>query len=576
MVYTNLDVGAALPYFFEKFQGLFGKDPLTEEKKRWMEQIIKISLKEASFVQCIGMAQPVPIGDIYQPTKLEIMSGRRDTERGKYVNFEQIIDEHKNAIIFGGPGDGKTVLLHWIYYHLFSNEDYIPMLFTLRWPTGVADLLRFTAEINPRKLFGSKKQKTIVLLVDGYDEISRDDQRKVSAALRVFDSSGMGVFYLTCRMFYEVYDVIGVRYQIVKFSPLDTESYIKAFSKAYGVRINANHLVKELNLHSFSSFLTHPLLLAMICILRSGPMPLLPRTTVGLIRRAIDTLTLRWDESKGISREPTSGIPIDGDDRVRCLMILAFNCPRPSIREDEVIQILNKQMKLVHHTGIDAGKLVLELAQWYGIFIPTSDSHWGFVHNTMRDYLSARYLVESGRFLPNTVTNWDARAAYAACLMPDATQSIILALKVNKNDLYAFTECIYNNAPFDTDLVAKAVIQHFDERVSSYTCSVERDLITAETNEAKADFFDILNDEMLNSLLAVGISGQTRKENSSAIFIICFSCAELFKRGKRLTPAISNQLRRALGTTSTKFDIKRLKSRMQFSITDLENKPILH
>jgi hypothetical protein len=59
-------------------------------------------------------------------------------------------------------------------------------------------------------------------------------------------------------------------------------------------------------------------MLALVCILKAGPMPSLPKNTVGLLRRAIDTLTFRWDESKGISRE--ASVQLDGDERVRLLM----------------------------------------------------------------------------------------------------------------------------------------------------------------------------------------------------------------------------------------------------------------
>jgi hypothetical protein len=187
----------------------------------------------------------------------------------------------------------------------------------------------------------------------------------------------------------------------------------------------------------------------------------------------------------------------------------------------------------------------------------------------MRDYLAARYIVESGKFTPSTIRDWNARAAYAACLVPDATESIVSALKVNPNDLFAFSECVYNNAPFDSVKVAEGVIQHFSNRVSTYNCTYMEDRILVEAKDPKVDFFEIVNDDFLDSLMWAGIAQHKRLETAASMFVLSFTLAEMRKRGKKITPAIANQLRISVKNPNLKFDVKRVKGRTVFDISEL-------
>jgi hypothetical protein len=108
-----------------------------------------------------------------------------------------------NSVIFAGPGCGKTTLLHWAYTRLMASKTHVPILFTLRWPDAVGTLREFVdglvAGRGPKQKDGS-----VVLLVDGYDEVKQDDRRDVSQALMLFAAANLGSFYLTCRSFYDV------------------------------------------------------------------------------------------------------------------------------------------------------------------------------------------------------------------------------------------------------------------------------------------------------------------------------------------------------------------------------------
>ncbi len=170
------------------------------------------------------------------------------------------------------------------------------------------------------------------------------------------------------------------------------------------------------------------------------------RNAISLISRAIDTLTFRWDEAKGISRD--TKLPLDGRDRVHCLMRVAYHTDTPLVNEQRALDLVREQLDLLRWENLDARQVLLETARFYGIFTPTVAGEWEFVHKTLYDYLGARFWVEVGKFNPAEVKQWTAKAAYAACLTADATESMKACLR-GKETLPMFAEMLSNDAPFD-------------------------------------------------------------------------------------------------------------------------------
>jgi hypothetical protein len=494
----SIDMGSALPYIVESVLKMFGKDAASAHWRSRLTQLIKLSLQEASLVQCVGMPEPIPIERIYQKTTIRLPYG------DKTVDIDWLIKQGQDALIFAGPGCGKTTLLHWTYIRLLRDPKYLPLLFTLRWHDAFDDLYNLVSQLQSGRT-AAPKEKTLVLLVDGYDEIKEEQRKRVSQVLMLFASLGVGTFYLTCRSHYNVYDLKCRHFELGPFSRSDAYQFVAAYSKAYGVETDGQALIEELEQHHLEEFSRHPLMLTLVCILKSGPGQEVPRRAIGLIRRAIDTLAFRWDEAKGIHR--SSKIPLDGEERIRVLMRIAFDMNSLQEPSELVDKSVTAHLNLIQMKNVNVRDLLHEMARFYGILVPVGDGYWQFAHRTVHDYLSARYWVESGKFDPGVVVDWDIHAAYAAALTADATDAMILMLR-RQRDTRAFTECIYNRAPFDSERVARAVIYRLEgvqfeaellkgSRVSSGS-SRKDDVLLVETND---DFYEVCSDEFLRVVL---------------------------------------------------------------------------
>lgn len=540
----NFDISGAVPYVVDKFLGLVGQDSATTETRAWLQNLWCTARLDASHVQCVGMAAPVPISQIYQPTRLmgSISENGPDQSRQQtiHLSVEELLGKRINAVIKAGPGWGKTTLLHHIFLTTAKASDCLPFLFTLRRQTAVDDFQKFIdlllkdhgrIEKLAKRIKGGESTSRILLLVDGYDEISEGERRVVSDYLMKFSAKAIGNYCLTCRSFYDVLELKAHTFQIAGFQKDDQLRFISAFARAFDSPIDPEAVVKELHDQGFAEFLSHPLLLALVCIVKSGPMTL-SRNVIGLIDRAIDTLSFRWDLAKGVHREGLT--PLDGKHRIQCLMRIAYELPLARTEDNVVYPIVERQLALWRWENLDPRKILLETARFYGIFVQTSNG-WAFVHKTLQDYLAAKYWVEAGNFRPGRVSEWDTRAAYAACLTPDATASMEYTLL--KRALAAFGEMLMNDPPFHVAPVAKALVEYWSRGAPSRS---ERGHELA--TDIDMDYLCSASSKFLYAIIAECLNRDTVGSDG----LLAFSLVELFDRSERLPDSLFSKCREIL------------------------------
>ncbi len=78
------------------------------------------------------------------------------------------------------------------------------------------------------------------------------------------------------------------------------------------------------------------------------------------------------------------------------------------------------------------------------------------------------------------------RAAYAACLLPDAT-GILCAMLRATSGLNAFNECLYNGAPFDESVISRAVLDRV-KRLGDYAVTYEASQVKVKLKEGFAHY----------------------------------------------------------------------------------------
>ena len=91
-----------------------------------------------------------------------------------------------------------------------------------------------------------------------------------------------------------------------------------------------------------------------------------------MIERALETLSFRWDEGKGIAREQRH--PLDGRSRIHCLMRIAFHANQAPISEHTVMRYAREQLDKLRWDELDERQVMMETARFYGLVTISPES----------------------------------------------------------------------------------------------------------------------------------------------------------------------------------------------------------
>ncbi len=548
-LYNN--VGAALSHAEEKFLKLFGNDNGGIELAEWFKRLQATAMTQTASVQCLGMRNPLPFDSIYQPTRVIVAPDEDDTSSESYawgdrvsrsillgrafnekpITIDEFLRRDQDALILSGPGWGKTTFLHHIYRATVKKDDVLPVLITLRRPNAVDDLEKYVEACS--RIQKKQQRACTLLLVDGYDEVSTDQRRRVSEALLQYQARRAGKFYLTCREYYQVPQLNAPEVRLEAFTRDDQVRFVRVFLSAFAViRQDAEVVVSQLEERGFAEFLSHPLLLTLACIVRTSSTSAQPRSGLRLLQRALDVLCFQWDEQKNIDRQQST--PLDGRDRVTILKNIAFTAKSPYVLRQRAEETTRKQLALLGMDKVDPHQALMEIARFYGILVPAEDGY-EFVHRTIHDFLAAQLWVESGEFARHVKYEWNARTGYAACLLRDASDVLKQALAA-PDGLPAATEIIGNSASFDMQAIADALIRYFsaegrvllherrtlDEISSKYAPRI--------TGRLESDFIRLANSRFLDFIVEYCCD----KNSRVADLLVAYAAIELYERRLKL------------------------------------------
>jgi hypothetical protein len=486
-----------------------------------IRELNSLGLKATDFVHCIGASKAVPFDQIYQPTKLLFRSGLNISASAAFetqnkaaqsiamsrgqefhsLTLESFLASPEDTIVFAGPGWGKTTFLHHIFRRKVGDRLTQTVLITLRRERAIEEMKELVTFWLSHELGANQK---VLLLVDGYDELTLANRKLVSELLERFSASGKGRYILSCREHYHVISLVASHVRIDAFDQKDRYRFVTAFLAAQGSTVDPIKLVNELEDRQFSEFLSHPLLLALACIVNSGSNKEQPRSALRLLKRALFTLQHTWDLDRGISREVSTP---------------------PFMRSDRVERITRTALDKMQIAKVDPELVLQEIARFYGILVPSAEG-WEFVHRTIQDYLAAQYWVDSGGFANRSQYEWDTRTAYAACLSGDATRALEGAL-VSPDGLTCAVEILSNTPDFDNQRLTTALLKFYSARGKVTVIEQTKSGIAAVLQD---DLFVYFSQRFLNYL----IESLAKKRRAISDALVGSCLAELRARRLRM------------------------------------------
>src|ERR1043165_6386484 len=136
-----------LAYLVDSIKGLVGRDDKKQSIVRRFERLSRLGLESSANVQCVGMHEPIPIEDIYQATRLVETPFPAPSDLKASFSIFDLIENQKHGIILAGPGDGKTLLMHWLFRDLATRRHHTPVLIPLRRQGALQDLRSLVSDL---------------------------------------------------------------------------------------------------------------------------------------------------------------------------------------------------------------------------------------------------------------------------------------------------------------------------------------------------------------------------------------------------------------------------------------------
>jgi hypothetical protein len=441
--------------------------------QRQVKARLNRSARAASTILIAGMPRPVPSNDVYRVLHV----GRSEFDVHSSMTVDDIITGvATSAVLLAPPGRGKTSTLQHAYNLLARNTYVLPLLYFLKESKSLSEVHEVISALKENGV-DLLTSSSIVLLLDGYDEIDYENRKNLSVALSDLASVARVRFLLTCRTYYEIVDLPVDRYYLLPFTEADACAFLSCFLRTDrdgnvvpNADAKAHELLQLMKRRGFDDFLGTPLFLALTAILQTGEKPKVPRNAIRLLESVIYYLTSQWDRERGVNREGLSVdrgvrrqnlINIEGEDLLTCMkrIAAAFDNMEGStiVAEREV----REHLAAMQVEKVEPQTFLREIARWFGLFVPSLSGEWSFVHRAVHEYLAAKLMVETGQFNADKARrNW-RRAHFAACMLPDAADYICRALR-SGDELEMFVECCSNDANFTPMNVAHALIEFYD------------------------------------------------------------------------------------------------------------------
>ncbi|OYE02794.1 NACHT domain-containing protein [Nostoc sp. 'Peltigera membranacea cyanobiont' 232] len=258
--------------------------------------------------------KPLKLKDIYVPLKV---TGTNDSD---LLDAFQAVVKYHRLMVKGSPGSGKTMLLKYIalcyaegrWADLFKKFQCVPILVELhRFSSNELTVEQQLVEAFARDGFPNAQsflsqsldKNKLLLLLDGFDEVSSNERQRVAERINDFlDTHQKCSVIITCRTAVyknEFNNSIEQTLEVVEFN----DQQIREFLVPWKADMPADKSVEQLmqTLHDRPRIMAlgrNPLMLTIIAYLYADTEAELPRSRAEFYRKATDVLLEQWHQER--------------------------------------------------------------------------------------------------------------------------------------------------------------------------------------------------------------------------------------------------------------------------------------
>jgi energy-coupling factor transporter ATP-binding protein EcfA2 len=447
MLEEKIALGAVNGFFKRAGERLYDLLEKHTIEPRDLKKVIEVHLgrtrEMTGSIKILGMTEPLPIEQVYYPTRVSDSIRRRLFEN-TWTTLTKIdvrkrlrkdpsisqpgldaIGKSKRMVVLGGPGSGKTTFLKYLALthardDLFDQSKlpkrFLPFFVHLPVISKEnADLFEYLAAelTGARKLQLNRALEALfergeaIIILDSLDEVPLTSRpsvvRSILAFFKRFPALG-GI--VSCRTADYSQTIDG--FKEVEVARLDRRAidkivrgWFQAETSASEAPDRARKLLEIIDDNEDVENLAEtPLLLSLICIQFSHDLRI-PNRKVELYRRCLEALLSRWDSSRNFRRDSKFELVLTDDRKERLLEYLSeifYSSARQFVLSESemnaaVATYCEEKFQLLR---TDAPSIIDELERHHGLVERFSADSFCFSHPSFQEYFYARRLDRQG------------------------------------------------------------------------------------------------------------------------------------------------------------------------------------
>lgn len=348
--------------------------------------------------------------DDFDRLNIRLLHGKKTTSR-------KLLDASERVFIYGDPGAGKSSYLRWVALNCRNRnllQRYVPLFLEVRnfpvWGTGQSLTTYFESTFEQRGINPSALARVIsagrgFFILDGIDEIKKDDYRRLEKMIRaLLINDNKCRFLISSRL--------GFNFQFpnlkkVIISPFHSSRHIPAFVRNWFNQANGGKPQANMMLEKFSSLkyrgireiARRPVLLRLLCILfeRDNDFPI---RRADVFQQGISALIQQSSQEyfdTNINDLPELR-PHDVTN-ILCRVAHSFFVEMNGdtlFHTNEVKNIILNYYSLIykiHRSQVDPEHILNSIERYNGLLVRWAPTFCSFSHLTYQEYFVAQHLV---------------------------------------------------------------------------------------------------------------------------------------------------------------------------------------
>ena len=399
--------------YSKKYIRLYGKIKVLGMSEPWdLEEIfVKVHLLDKKLIQEYDK----------EKVKSEFTSRNQELNEAIVDGFVSV-NEHKNIMILGYPGNGKSTFLAKIGLEALKGKKgnlkfrSIPVLLELKnlrdtektikqLIVEIFTILKFPEpETSVEKLL---ENGDLLILLDGFDEIPESHMASVYSSIQNFcDEYDKNRFVISCRINIYNQGFSFRNFKDIKITLFD-DAQVKDFVNLWFKKDNKPELVpsflKELNDNNASKELSRtPVLLTLMCLMYNKNFRI-PRQQNELYKEALDVWLERWWKTKQTDDNTFFLDPFDEKILLSEIAYRNFTQDKLFFTYDDLILQINIFLESKEKFKGISSDLFLknDLLRKQGILVNRVANEYSFSHLTFQEYFTAYYIFSKSSSLGN-------------------------------------------------------------------------------------------------------------------------------------------------------------------------------